>query len=239
MIKRERLSLQDNFSTFSFKPLVLTLYKDDLLKLIDLTNKDFPKVDIQFGRKKLENSIHFQADVESLASREGNEPVEYSLLYISLHTSTSAMIAANLILDIQPNTCSLYVFDRADEKLVSLAGEIKKVLRSRDPYRFFRNRFVSILVYIIDSAYIFYTIFLKDMLEKSLNYSMPDWFFLAFVLLCNCSFLIPHPKNKIFLKNKKEVSIFKKYREMAVMGGLLFLIAVSLVLIVLKLIKTI
>lgn len=217
--------------------MILTLYKEDLIKLIELTNKDFPKVDIQIGRKKLEHSFQFQADVESLSGKEGKEAVEYNHLYISLHTSTSAMIAANLILDIQPNTCSLYVFDRADEKLVKLAKEIKKVLRSRDPYRFFRNRFTSIAVYVVDFAYLFYIIFLKDMLEKSLNYSMPDYYFLALVLLINSTFLIPHGKNKLFLKGPKEVKILLKYREMAIMSGLLFLIAVTLVLIVLKLIK--
>lgn len=239
MIKKERISLQDNFSTFSFSPTILTLFKEDLIKLISVTNKDFPKVDIQLGRKKLEHHIQFQADVESLSNKEGKEAIEYNHLYISLHTSTAAMIAANLILEIQDRTYSLYVFDRADERLVNLAKEIKTILKSSDPYRFFRTRLTSILIYAIDFIYLVYIMFLKDMLEKSLNYSMPDYYFIALIVLINSILLIPHGKNRIFLKTKKEVSIFMKYREMLVLSGLFFLIVVNLVLIVLKLIKVI
>jgi hypothetical protein len=239
MIKKERFSLQENYSTFSFNPFILILYKEDLVRLIETTGKDFPKVDIQLGQKKLEEKIQFIADVESLANRDNNAEKIFSHLYISLRTSASAMMAANMIVEITPNSNSLYIFDRSDERLVKLGKEIMQIIRSRDPYRYLRNRFVSLAVFIIDFAFLFYTVFLKDLIEKTLNFSMPDMMILAFVLLLNSMFLVPHGKNKIFLKNKDEIGVFTKFRECTVVCGILLLAFADLVLIVLKLIKVI
>ena len=71
----------------------------------------------------------------------------------------AAMIAANMILEITPVSTSLYIFDRSDERLVKLGKEILKIAKSADPYRYLRNRFASIAVYLVDFAFLLYTVF--------------------------------------------------------------------------------
>jgi hypothetical protein len=217
----------------------LILYKDDLVKLIETTGRDFPKVDIQLGQSKLEHKIQFLADVDSIAARDNNDEKEFNHLYISLRTSASNMIAANMIVEITPKMTSLYIYDRSDDKLVKLGKEILKIVQSNDPYRFFRNRFVSLAIYLVDFAFLFYTVFLKDMIEKTLNFPMPDLMILTFVLLLNAILVVPHGKNKIFLKNKSEIGIFMKFREWTIVCGILLFALVDLILIVLKLIRVI
>lgn len=239
MVGNDYGGLQESRSTFSFQPFILMLFRDELVKLIEKCGKEFPNADIQMGEKRLEHKIQFKDDVDLLSNWNNSVDKTFHHLYISLRTSASSAMAASMILEITPYNKSLYIHDRQDEKTSKLAKEIRKLIQSRDPYRFVRNTFVNIAIYAVDFVFLFYIVFLKDMIEKVMNFPMPDLMMLIFVLLLNSTFLVPRGKNRIYLKNSDQIGFFEKYTNFAVTCGIYFLALVNLVLIVLKLVKVI
>ncbi len=230
-------SMQESFATYSFAPFMLSLYKSDLVKLITVTKGRFPKVDIQIGRKRLENRINELSDLEDLIKRDKFKPVEYRCFYMSVQASLATMVAANLVLEISPEYYSLYVADSADENLKDLVRDIKAIVRNRNIYRFFRNKAVTAAVFAVDFLLLGYIVLFKDMIERNLNVTIPDALFILFAALVNGMFLVPHGKNKIYLFPETQVPALTRNREMLLVGALMLGLGVTLIVVVLRVLK--
>lgn len=236
---KKGLSLQETNYTFSFAPFMLALYKDDLIRLIETTKSNFPKVTIQIGKKRLEYFINSAADVDELFKTDGGKTEEYHCLYLSLHTSVTTMMAASVIMEITPSMYSLYIEDSQNQKLKELMKTIQGIVRNRNIFRFFRNRFISIFIFLADFLLLLYVLLFREMLERTLNISMPDGLVILLALLINGIFLVPHGQNKIFLLPENEVNVVYRNRETLVISAILLAIGLTVIFIILRLLKLI
>lgn len=232
-MKASGKSIRESYYTFSFSPFMLTLFKEDLIYILDITKGAFPKANVQIGKSVLEKEISNELDINELSKKSNY--AEYHCLYIYVQTTAEEHEKTYLIVDISPSSYNLFVSNSSDEKLLRLYREIKEVILNRNIYRFFKNKVVYTFVIVCDIFFLLYILFLKDVVEKLVNANIPDGLFLMFVLLVNIVFIVPHGKNKIYLNEESKVSIFAKNREVLLIGGIILVIGVIIFFNIMKL----
>ncbi len=234
-MKGSQKSIRESFYTFSFSPFMLTLFKEDIKRIIEITKSDFPKVTIQIGQYTLEKEINEISDIEAIAKSNQKKLREYHCLYILVQTSPKETEKPYMIIDISPSSYNLFISDSEEKKLIALHAKIKEIMVNRNIYRFFKNKIINIFVLICDVFFVLYVLFLKDIIEKLINFRIPDTLFLLAALLVNIIFIVPHGKNKIYIQEEKKVSVFKKDRETIMIGGIIAVIGIILIFSILKL----
>ena len=223
------VSSRDTYYTFSFSPFMLTLFKDDIISLIEIALSSGQCASFQIGGYSLENEIKNPSDLDSLAKNDDYKRKEYHSFYFIIQDPEGLKDKPYLILDISPSSCSLYLSDTHDSLLNKIYGEIKSIIECRNNFRFFRKRFLNFIVAFFDLFLILYMFFLKDMMEKVVNRQIPDTIPLLTLLLINIIYIIPHGKNKFYLFKRNEVNYFFKNRENLFLMGVLLVIGIFIV----------
>lgn len=231
------VSSRDTYYTFSFSPFMLTLFKEDIIRLIEIASSSGRCASFQIGGYSLENEIKNPADIDSLVKNDDFKRKEYHSFYFIIQDPEGLKDKPYLILDISPSSCSLYLSDMNDAGLKKIYGEIKNIIEHRNNFRIFRKRFINFIVLFCDLFLIFYMFFLKDLMEKIVNRQIPDTIPMLTLLLINIIYIIPHGKNKFYLFEKKEVNYLFKNRENLFLIGVLLVIGIFIVISAVNLMK--
>jgi hypothetical protein len=205
---------------------MLTLYREDILRLIEIVRPDYPDAVFQIGGYTLEHEISNSQDMEKIVKDDEFRQREYHCLNLIVQAKPWQKDQPHMILDISPSSCNLYLSDPGELKLLNIYGEIKKIIEAGNIFRFFRKKIFNIVIIICDILFIIYLFFLKDLIEKAANRSIPDNLLLLSVLLINVIFIIPHGKNKIYLYERGKVNLFLKNRENFMFIGVLIVIMI-------------
>ncbi|MGC8764870.1 MAG: hypothetical protein ACP5QT_03195 [Brevinematia bacterium] len=214
-----------NLYAYSFFPFIVSLFKEDICQIVELVKSNYPEAKIFFGRDGLDFELTSRLETENFFKNEEISNKVYNSLYIRINTSNDEN-APYLIIELDQYSYN-YIISGKDKKLNKVRREILKILRRGRVYRYIQNPFTISLILIIDVLFFPLILKFKDTLEKILNVSFSYITILLIFFLINIIFLIPGGKNRIFLKSKKEVSIFRRAKESFIFLGI-FLLFVSL-----------
>jgi hypothetical protein len=232
-MKKLKSSIHETFYTFSFMPFMLVLFLEDIIELVELKKNKAYKVIIQIGINSLDYNLNTVSGLAEIVKSDKMKQLEYHSFYIHIQSITGKKDEPYLIMDIAPTSYSFYQSDAFDPKLTEIGKKIKEIITKRNIYRIFRNRLIDTIIFICDLFFVFYILFLKDMLQKYFDLKLPDFLLLMLALLLNLIFIVPHGKNKIYLFDKNEVNFFKKNREVLFLSslmGIIGLITLSIII---------
>ncbi len=223
-MKKKFYLKKKNLYTYSFLPSIFSLYKEDVVQLVDLIKSNYPEAKIYFGKDGLDFDLISRLEAEDLFKNEEIKKKVFNSLYIRINTGNSEN-DPYLIIELDQYSFNFIISGR-DKKLFKIKREIYKIFKRNRIYKFIQNPYIISIVLLIDLLYFPAILRFKTTIEKLLNLSLSYITILLTFFIINLVFILPGGKNRIFLKPKKEIPIFTRARESLLFFGM-FLLFVS------------
>lgn len=204
---------QESFYTFSFTPFMITLFKEDLVRLSELFKASFPIVKFEIGKKSLEYPLDKPDDLDMLSGSKESNRKEFHSLNIRAQSALDPETASYMLLDIDQTTCTICLSHTSSKTQQSIRQSLLGILSRRNSYSFIKNQRMETIFIILDSLLVIYLLFLKDAVDRRFSFTMPDSVLFLTAVFLNIVFLIPHGKNKIYLCYEKTIPFIRKNRE--------------------------
>lgn len=225
-MKKERFYLKrKNLYSYSFSPYIFSIYKDDLLQLVELIKENYPQSRIFFGKDGLDFEIHSRIKAEELLKNEELRKETFNSLYIKITTGDTSD-SPYLIIELDKYSFN-YIIMGKDKKLNQIKNEVLKIFKRHRVYRFINNKITKTIILIFDVLLFLFVFKFKTYFEKKFNINISYISILLTFFIINLAFVLPSGKNRIFLRPKKEVPIFKRCPE-TINLILIFLLFISL-----------
>ena len=67
-MKNSGTGIQETYYTYSFTPFMLTLFRQDMVRVVETVKNSYPEARIQFGEETLEYEIDSVKEMEEIAA---------------------------------------------------------------------------------------------------------------------------------------------------------------------------
>ncbi len=213
-----------NLYTYSFSPFIISLYKEDVVQLVEVVKSNYPEAKIFIGKDGLDFDLSNRIDIEEFFKNEEISKKVYNSLYIRIMTGNDEN-SPYLIIEIDQYSYN-YIICGKDKKLNKIKNEILKIIKHNRVYKFIKNPITITLALGFDILFLLFIFQFKDFVEKKINFSFSYISLLMIFFMVNLIFILPSGKNRIFLKSKKEVPFIKRSPEIIAFSGMFFIFVV-------------
>ncbi|MCX7820675.1 MAG: hypothetical protein N2258_03265 [Brevinematales bacterium] len=213
-----------NLYTYSFSPFIISLYKEDIVQLVEVIKSNYSDAKIFIGKDGLDFDLSNRIDLEEFFKNEEIANKIYNSLYIRILTGQNEN-DPYLIIEVDQYSYN-YILCGKDKKLNKIKNEILKILRHNRVYKFIKNPLTIGITILFDIFFFLFIIKFKDLVEKQINFSFSYISLLMIFFIVNLIFILPSGKNRIFLKPKKQVPILKRAPETIAFSGMFIIFVV-------------